>query len=73
MCQSICSFLLRVFLRKNGEECDQEAVTAASLEDQPCQILQLFTDNDSASATNIMKQRGFDSRTGYEKILDLER
>ena len=45
-------FLLRVYFG-NGVKCDKKAVTAASLEGQPCQIQRLIIDDDTASATNI--------------------
>ena len=65
------SFLLRVY--EIDVKCNKKAVIAASLKGQPCQIQQLITDIDTASATNILTQRGFNSRTDYPKTTDLKR
>ena len=69
---SIKSFLLRVYFESASER--DKAVTAASLEDQPCQIQELIVDNNTTSAVNITTtQRGFNSHIGYAKTINSKR
>ena len=56
-------------LLENGAKCDKKTVNVASLEGQPCQIQQLITDNDTATASNIATtQRGSTHARATQKL-----
>ena len=46
------TFIPATYLLENGAKCDKKAVTATSLEDQPCQIQPLITDDQRCCKCN---------------------